>query len=316
MTYILHASELDPDSNSLSHLTQSRYLIGRPSTAGPNPRGKHHRRPLPWDRKGLCAANGYDADAFEYRKWLWDISKEQNQQPAPSQSHREDDDYQGANRRRVRRQEAKADKRHPPKKANNKRQPNKKTLAPATGHLLALVDAHAKRNRYIYYKCGCCYDLSHIDSIRWWRRHWSSIREEGREDGLDMEVPLPGEYRTVREREWGFCGEGWDVGDEEERRDGEVEGMEGVERSGMEFVVRYVYGRRKSRGVGVIELDGDGEGDGYEEDVDVESWEWDFVGRREKHGLESMSDGTEWLAVSEDAGSWEGSHASDWETNN
>ncbi|KAK5655741.1 hypothetical protein OQA88_5278 [Cercophora sp. LCS_1] len=54
----------------------TRYLTGRPSTADPNPRGKHHRKPLPWSRSKLSKADGYAWDLDEYRKYTWQQKKD------------------------------------------------------------------------------------------------------------------------------------------------------------------------------------------------------------------------------------------------
>lgn len=61
---------LDPQPDT-SHLTEHKYLQGRPSTANPNPRGKHHRNPLPWKGRKLFSAWDWQDDAAEYRRQLF-----------------------------------------------------------------------------------------------------------------------------------------------------------------------------------------------------------------------------------------------------
>ncbi|KAK4441992.1 hypothetical protein QBC34DRAFT_456831 [Podospora aff. communis PSN243] len=324
MTPTLHASELDPDSNSLLRLTESRYLRGRPSTTHNNPRGKHHRRPLPWDRSKLTTAQSYDWHAEEYREWLWEISKQRKSNP----SHQQDPDEDSSTDDNPKKQ-LKTTKTHPknekqskgkksPKMKNKQSNTNKpptngkrnpkqdrtqrkkaknKILRPATGHFLALVDAHAKRNREIFFRCGCCWDLRHTRSPRWWREYWDGILEQGREEGLDGRIPLPGEFGTGKERGWGF-GEGWDEEFEEGGYDeeGVVGGMEEVERRGVEFVLRWRYA-----GMGVVE-----EEEAGDEELDTDGWGWEFVGAVEEHGLKSVSDCSEWLAVCDGGDSWQG----------
>ncbi|KAK0614615.1 hypothetical protein B0T14DRAFT_570534 [Immersiella caudata] len=76
-----HISESEPDF--LLHLTTHRYLPGRLPTANPNPRGKHHRNPLPWRRNKLASAQCWDGDANLWYQHLWDLQKTSPGTPPP-----------------------------------------------------------------------------------------------------------------------------------------------------------------------------------------------------------------------------------------
>jgi len=131
-------------------------------------------------------------------------------------------------------------------------------------------------------------------------------------------VPLPGEFGSDRARGWLLeeGGEEWygDVvvrgGDEEGVLQGD-QGLDDVEVRGEGYVVRYTQGRRKMRaeGASLVGLEVDAAREGF----DTTRWEWEFVGRRDDDELESVDHRSEWLAVSEGVGSWEGSDEDDWE---
>ncbi|KAK4443556.1 hypothetical protein QBC34DRAFT_386192 [Podospora aff. communis PSN243] len=68
-----------PQGDLLLH----RYLPGRLPTANPNPRGKHHRNPLPWRRAKLASAQCWDADANLWYRHFWDLQRESPGTPPP-----------------------------------------------------------------------------------------------------------------------------------------------------------------------------------------------------------------------------------------
>ncbi|KAK3387749.1 hypothetical protein B0H63DRAFT_470848 [Podospora didyma] len=68
------ALKLDCNSPSF-FLTEHKYLQGRPTTTAANPRGKHHRRPLPWKITKLFDAIGWSEDADQYRRHVWEAER-------------------------------------------------------------------------------------------------------------------------------------------------------------------------------------------------------------------------------------------------
>ncbi|KAK4445772.1 hypothetical protein QBC34DRAFT_428745 [Podospora aff. communis PSN243] len=210
MTYRqLHALEVEADP--LAHLMQTRHIVGRPATAARNPRGKHHRNPLPWDRRKLTTACGWSQDATEYRKWQWETEKEIQRESERLEDRRHAWEPMDTVKSR---QKPKGQRPKPKPKSKSAPKPPKHDPSTTSGdiddrfvarkkrliqkgvaqdpHFLTLVDAFAKRNRMIYFKCGCCYDLSWSDSVRWWREYWGRIMEEGMGDAVDLKVVLPG----------------------------------------------------------------------------------------------------------------------------
>lgn len=308
----LHVSEEGIDTFDLESITSERYLRGRPPTAAENPRGKHHRRPLPWKRQKLCTAQGYDYDAVIYREWLWAEEKKRKQK------EEEERDLQ----------QRLAKRDPPPPDAKPAGTPAPNTTRRVQGaHFLKVVDAHAKRHRDIYYRCGCCYDMRRTPPLHWWNRQWPLLRDEATEDAKDRSVPLPGDHVVIEwETPW------WD--DRPGPSEGQYLTMAEVasQRSGVpEYTVRYKLMKRTQgrRGgwqrvapeeASVVE---EKSHDDVETPPDVHNFEWEFVRSRPDAPAAPMSDGvddgrgsvgsSEWLAVSESVASWDDVEDGDWE---
>ncbi|KAK1754456.1 hypothetical protein QBC47DRAFT_447418 [Echria macrotheca] len=135
----------------------TRYIQGRPSTANPNnnPRGKHHRNPLPWPRRKIMRIDG---DLRAYR-WKKTTSDDMSDSDSDSET----------------------------KTTKNQTQKIEKP------HFITLLEAHARRHRVVRYTCDCCYDLMHVGPLKAWRRGWTAFREEGCAEARDREVWFPGE---------------------------------------------------------------------------------------------------------------------------
>ncbi len=274
-------TDLDP----LTHLTTTRYLRGRPATANPNPRGKHHRNPLPWSRRKLSTIADYQDDAAAYKRHVW---KEQQQQQANG--------------------------------------PVTKSPKPNKPHFLTYLEANAKRNRSVWYRCSCCYDLTRVQPGKDWRRAWPAVRDEGREMARSRLAGPGGDeqrrsewFRGVRIIGVASCvNEGVVLGGSafgEEAGENEAEGYELGPGFGLEDIlrdepvyrVRYKYGPVRRSGVGGMVMgagrgwDGRSTGGGESD----EDWEWDFVDRGWETGGERERDdlGSEWTGIDDD--DWE-----------
>ncbi|KAK3903933.1 hypothetical protein C8A05DRAFT_32305 [Staphylotrichum tortipilum] len=290
LDYLFHP---DPDFLYGPAPPSTRYLRGRPATANPNPRGKHHRNPLPWSRRRLGPIADYQADADIYRRYLWEVEKKEQQQQQQQQAG------------------------NTPNKKNNTTT-KKKTKPTTKPHFLTYLDAAARRKRVAGWYCCCSWcEFARIGSLQDWRREWPLLREEGRELARSG-VGLPGEEVNVS---------GVGVEDVEKEGKGDVEeggyggafGLEDIVREEPIYTVRYKKGRGR-RGGGGSGGGGDGMGVVVEE-AEVEQdggrgqWEgeWDFVvvgdQEREENGLGSEWTGVDdstvgdaWEALSDDQG--------------
>jgi len=279
MAATLHHSSFPSD---FPDLTTHRYLPGRPSTTNPNPRGKHHRKPLPWRRTKLATAQSYATDAALWYKHLWTLLKESPDSDTP-----------------------------PPR--------------PAKPHLLAYVEANARRHKDIYGRCECCYEIMMSRTWEDKKREWDTLRKEGR-DMYDYEEELRMSAGGIN-LELAENGEG-DLS------------MEDVWRGREEpvYVVRWKVGRRK-KAEGVVfapvssgvetrsrsstpGLDSESMEDGGGFMLNGR-WEWEFVGQGGASGWAWTEGGTddgsrsggiaEWVAVSEGGTSEDDSDFDDWE---
>lgn len=230
----------------------TRYLVGRAPTANPNPRGKHHRRPLPWDRKKLVRADDWRTDGHEYQDYLWDPQKKY-EEPLP--------------------------------RTNKKRQMEKP-------HLMTLFLAHQRRNRRMFFRCGCEYDdpfLINEARLKVWR---GDCRGAVR-DGLEIaEGGEDGDEETI-------------IGEGEECAAGEGEmALAAVAREEPVYTVRYRPGKRRAppRTQETILIAARTSVGGGEVDGELRSdYEWEFLaGQRSpscRCRAESEAD-SEWIGVS------------------
>jgi len=158
---IAYHLQIPMETPELDAALSTRYLVGRAATANANPRGKHHRRPLGWERKKLVKADGWRDDGYEYQNYLWDLQKRENPipcAPLPSASGRLE-----------------------------------------KPHFMTLFLVHQKRNRRISYRCGCEYDdpfLINEARLKVWRGDCQGAMKDGlemAEGGDDDEDTVIGE---------------------------------------------------------------------------------------------------------------------------
>lgn len=236
--------ELDPLP---LHTTTTRYLRGRPATANPNPRGKHHRNPLPWSKRKLAMVTGYEDDAAAYYRHLWREQQEQKQLDKANNTNtttRRNTTLQPPNPKPNPKTNAKT-KTNPitnPKtrtKTKTKKQHAKFKPKIPNPHFLNYLAANARRHRpWLRWGCPCCVDLTRVLTLRERRRAWPGLREEGvamarERDWNGVAIPIPGEERFGWGGGWkgvGMEGRGLrvvKVGGGEEEGDGVLRGEGG-----------------------------------------------------------------------------------------
>ncbi|KAK5652835.1 hypothetical protein OQA88_9501 [Cercophora sp. LCS_1] len=186
-----------PDFELTSALS-TRYITGRPSTSNPhNPRGKHHRRPLPWDRKKLVKADAWHEDGHEYRDYLWDLKRQKQGQPlrlalpTRSQSKPKPKPSSNSNSKNRNRNGGKNEEQDKNKSEsnnmnnkNNKNNSDKKRLKINKPHYMTLFHVHARTRRSINFRCGCEYDDPYLINEARLREQRGDCRAAMR-DGID-----------------------------------------------------------------------------------------------------------------------------------
>lgn len=196
------------------HLIRDKYLRGRPmSHLTENPKGKHHRNPLPWSWKGKDYAEGWDEDKRQLDRYLW---KEEQAGRRPEFGVRNPKRVMGKKKRKKMKQPKRKITREiddilvVPQKSKPM-PPTKKLKNP---HFLLQLRAHARRNRVLDSRraCSCCYAIA-VDYREAWRgkvKNYFIPKEcqEGAELAADLSVGLPGEEvtnwaRVMWDRRWG-----------------------------------------------------------------------------------------------------------------
>ena len=203
------------DEQETEHLIRYKRLRGRPmSHLTENPRGKHHRNPLPWSWKGKERAAGWDEDKRKLDLYLWREEQAGRRRPEfgvrnPKKTMTGKKKKAKKMKQRRRTQEKEIEETLISQESRTEPAP-KKLKNP---HFLLQIGAHARRNRVLDggRSCSCCYAIA-VDYRETWRRKVKTYVvpnecREGTELAADLSVRLPGE--TVTDRPCAMWGPRW-----------------------------------------------------------------------------------------------------------